>query len=49
MNMKIYIYLLTGILTYWGMCAPDSPKEFDLNRDGCVDCMDLMQLFWNFM
>ena len=48
MSMKLYIYLLSGILSYWGTCGPEAPKDFDLNKDGCVDCMDLMELMWDY-
>ncbi len=46
MSMKLYIYLLTGILSYWGLCGEKAPTDFDLNKDGCIDCEDLMELMW---
>ena len=44
MGMKFYIYLLLGILSYWGMSVREAPADFDMNKDGWIDCMDLIQL-----
>lgn len=45
---KMYIYLLAGILSFWGLSVPEAPAEFDLNNDLIVDCEDLMVLFFDY-